>query len=162
MPDRPRGRKPWPDQARDEYYCIEATVVEIQHLLLEVHDNGLNGVRSPYLVKRRLPLVIALATNIQTACARFDTKRDRRTAYWASQAIQNIDLIAAEIAQRISRADDAFNNRMRNMPRVENEVRAAMALPAQILQELYGGPPPEPEPEAPKVFQEEAWSWSED
>src|SRR3990172_10306455 len=82
---RPYQRKPWPFEARLEYFEIGHLASQIQAHILDIQEHGLNGARNYLLLPTLAPLIKNLASNIQVACRQYDSKRRRGVAPSAAQ-----------------------------------------------------------------------------
>jgi len=163
MVRRNKKLKPWPFEARYEYNQMQQLAYQIQNQLLQVHSNGLNGVRNPYLVRKLLPEIANAAANVRALCAAYDTKRNRRSAYWANNAVAEIDLLASAIQTEAEAADRAFCAKIRNIYQVRHSVKAALSLVPDILLQLNAGPPPaKPETILDEVDQIIQNAWDDD
>lgn len=143
---RPYQRKPWPFEARLEYFEIGHLASQIQGLLLDIQEHGLNGARNYLLLPTLAPLIKNLAANIQVACRQYDSKRRRGFALWAGQAIDEIDLLAEDLSIAMDEALDA-DRAPRNPFLVRMHIEDALDLSTRILAELQAGPPPPSEAE---------------
>ena len=145
---RPYQRKPWPFEARLEYFEIGHLASQIQAHILDIQEHGLNGARNYLLLPTLAPLIKNLASNIQVACRQYDSKRRRGFALWAGQAINEIDLLAAALSTAMDEAV-AASRQPRNPYLVRFHIKDALDLVPRILSELQAGPPPPSEAEDP-------------